>query len=117
MQVEIVGGLSVRATEDLLASTGLQGHAIEDERVEREPVLATIAAIVGITGTSLTVAEKVYAWYKKWRAPQPHTPIEPGVQRVLIASRDGRRLFLEDATIEDLRKIIEENRSYADSSS
>ena len=106
MKIEIVGIDAVQATEELLAIDGIEGNYETLDEVQRESTLATIATIVGIVSGSLTVAEKLYEWNKKYQKS-----LEPGtgarIEKVMIVAEDGRRLLLKDATVEQIKDILE----------
>lgn len=102
--IEVQGEGSIAATEELLAIPGITGTWETETEAEREGVLATIATIVGIVGGTLAIAEQIRKWYQEYRRNQSGKKIE----KVLIVGRNGRRLLLEDATIEQIQKILEE---------
>jgi hypothetical protein len=106
MKIEVQGQGAVNATEELLKIEGLQGtyQAIED--VEREGTIATIATIVGIISGSLTIAEKLYEWNKKYKQSLEDQS-RAKIEKVLIVADDGRRLLLQDATVEHIQAILE----------
>jgi hypothetical protein len=99
----IEGEGAIEATEELLALEGIEGSYAVDEEVQREAVLATVASIVGIVSGTLAVAEQIRKWY------QEHKQGKSGkkIAKVLIVGRNGDRLLLENATIEQIRKILE----------
>jgi hypothetical protein len=105
MNIEIVGIDAVQATEELLAIDGIEGNYETLDEVRREGTLATIATIVGIVSGSLTVAEKLYEWNKKYQKS-----LEPGtgarIEKVMIVNGD-KRLLLKDPTVEQIKDILE----------
>lgn len=105
MQIEIQGQDAVPATEELLQIEGVQGSYQTVDAVEREVTLATIATIVGIASGSLAVAEKLYEWNKKYQNSQ--NPGGAKIEKVLIVAEDGRRLLLKDASVEQIKDILE----------
>ncbi|MDJ0517783.1 MAG: hypothetical protein QNJ74_16560 [Trichodesmium sp. MO_231.B1] len=106
IKIEIQGQDAVLATEEMLAIDGLQGSYETINEIEREGTLATIATIVGIVGGSLTIAENLYQWKNKYqKSLQPST--QPPIEKVLIVADSGKRLLLKDATIEQIKEIIE----------
>jgi hypothetical protein len=104
MQIEIQGRDAVAATEELLSLEGIQGSYETGKEVEREGTLATIANIVEIFGT-VTIAEKIYHWYKKYQKSPPNST-ELRIEKVLIVSPNGNRLLLKDATVEQIQEIM-----------
>ncbi|MDJ0553124.1 MAG: hypothetical protein QNJ68_01505 [Microcoleaceae cyanobacterium MO_207.B10] len=103
LKFEIEGQDAIQATEEILAIEGIEG-SYEKVDIEREATLATILTIVGIgSGTSiiisntLTIAEKISQWYKKH---------EKKLEKVEIVSEE-KRLLLKDATVEQIKDILE----------
>jgi len=101
--VEVQGVDAIAATEDLLAIEGIEGNWDTEGESEREGVLAVIATIVGIVGGTMAIAEQIRKWYQEYRRSQSGKKIE----KVLIVGRNGQRLLLEDATIEQIQKILD----------
>jgi hypothetical protein len=99
----IKGDAAIEATEDLLEIEGLDGSFTVDEEVQREGVIATIASIVGIASGFLAVAEQIRKWYQAYRDGKSGKKIA----KVLIVGRNGDRLLLENATVEQIRKVLE----------
>jgi hypothetical protein len=104
LRIAVEGEGAVPATEALLLIPGLSGTWTSEAEARREPLtLATIATIVGIVGGVLEVAEQVHKWYQEHRQAQAERKID----RVLIVGRQGQRLLLEGATVEDIRRLLE----------
>lgn len=104
IQLAIEGKDAIVATEALLAIPGISGnYKVSSEAQEREPVVTTVATIVGIVGGTIAIAEQIRKWYQEYKAAQSGTRIE----KVLIVGRNGRRILLEDATLEEIRQILE----------
>ena len=99
----IEGNDAIAATEELLAMDGIEGSYTINEELEREPLLATIASIVGIVSGTLAVAEQIRKWYQEYKEGKSGKRIA----KVLIVGRNGDRLLLENATIEQIRKVLE----------
>ena len=99
----IEGEGAIEATEELLTMEGIEGSYAVNEEIQREGVLATIASIVGIASGALAVAEQIRKWYQAYRAGKSGNKIA----KVLIVGRNGDRLLLENATIEQIRKVSE----------
>jgi hypothetical protein len=106
MKIEIQGQDAIAATEALLQIEGVQGSYQTLDEVEREGTLVTIATIVGIVSGSLTVAEKLYEWNKKYQRSLENAD-GARIEKVLIVAEDGRRLLLKDATVEQIKEILE----------
>jgi hypothetical protein len=104
IKLAIEGAGSVTATENLFQIPGVIGTWITDENSRKEGVIATIATIVAITAGTLSIAEKLYEWHKKFKAPQAEIKIE----KVLLVSPSGKRLLLQDATIEQIKEFLED---------
>ncbi|MFM7449390.1 MAG: hypothetical protein ACKO24_12430 [Leptolyngbyaceae cyanobacterium] len=103
LQLEIEGEGAVPATEDLLQIEGLSGTYAAETEAQREVALATIATIVAITTGTLTIAEKLYTWYQTYRRQQP----KPKLDKVLLIGRNGEKLVLENATVEQIKRILD----------
>jgi DNA-binding transcriptional regulator YbjK len=101
--VEVQGVDAIAATEDLLAIPGVEGSWQTEEEVQREGVLAVMATIVGLVGGTMAIAEQIRKWYQEYRRSQSGKRIE----KVLIVGRNGQRLLLENATIEQIQKILD----------
>ena len=99
----IEGDGAIEATDELLAIEGVEGSFTVDEEIQREGVLATIAIIVGIVSGTLAVAEQIRKWYEAYRAGKSGKKIA----KVLIVGHNGDRLLLENATVEQIRKVLE----------
>ncbi|MGB0563345.1 MAG: hypothetical protein ACPGVO_16300 [Spirulinaceae cyanobacterium] len=99
-QLEIQGESAPTATQELFQSDGLKGDWQTVGKDEREGVLTTIATIVAITGGTIAIAEKLYGWFKKNKA-------EKRIEKVLLVGKNGQRVLLKDATIEQIKAILE----------
>ena len=112
MKIEIQGQDAVEATKELLAIEGLEGSYETVDEVKKG-TLVTIATIVGITGGivgitggTMTIAEKLYQWNQKYQKSRIN-PTSPRIEKVLIVAPNGNRLLLKDATIEQIKEILE----------
>lgn len=104
IQIEIQGSDAIAATEDLLQTPGISGNwTPANEDVQREGILVTIATIIAIATGTLTIAEKIYDWYQKARKSKP----SPTVQKAMLIGRNGNRILLENATVEQIRQILD----------
>jgi hypothetical protein len=103
IQFEIQGQGAVEATEDLLSISGLSGNYEVNDEAEKEAVIATIATIVGIAGGTAALAEQIRKWYQEYKQGKSGKKI----QKVLIVGRNGEYLLLENATVEQILKILE----------
>ncbi|MFN9060755.1 MAG: hypothetical protein ACK5WL_12290 [Pseudanabaena sp.] len=99
----IEGDGAIAATEELLAIDGNEGSYDVDEEIQREGVMAVIATIVGIASGALAIAEQIRKWYQEYKQGKSGKRIA----KVLIVGRNGDRLLLENATIEQIRKVLE----------
>ena len=78
-------------------------YTVNSEDVKKEPVITTVATIVGLVSGTLAIAEQIRKWYQEYKQKQSGKKID----KVLIVGRNGRRLLLENATIEQIRQILE----------
>lgn len=105
IQLAIEGEGAIPATEELLEIPGISGTwMVSSEAAEREGVVATIATIVGIVGGTVAIAEQIRKWYQEYKKGKSDKRIE----KVVLVGRNGRRMLLENATIEQIRQILEE---------
>ena len=104
IKFSIEGEDSIAATEELLAIDGITGdYTIDSEDVRKEAVITTVATIVGLVGGTIAIAEQIRKWYQEYKQKQSGKKIA----KVLIVGRNGRRLLLENATIDEIRQILE----------
>ena len=102
IQLEIEGEGAVAATEELMQTPGVSGNwTPASDELEKEGTLATIATIVGLTVGALEIAEKIYAWYQQRRKQS-----DQGIDKVILIGRNGRRILLSKATVEQIRQIL-----------
>ena len=106
MKIEIQGQDAIEATEEILAIEGLEGSYETPNELEREGTLVTIATVVAIVGGSLTIAEKLYQWNQKYQKSLQN-PNGAKIEKVLIVRDDNRRLLLKNATVEQIKGILE----------
>jgi len=104
IQISVEGRDAVAATEELFAISGLSGNWETTGDNEKEGTLATIGAIVAIAGVTVAIAEQIRKWYQEYRKGESDKKIE----KVLIVGRRGGRLLLENATIEQIKQILDE---------
>ena len=104
IQISVEGRDAVAATEELFAISGLSGNWETIGDGEKEGTLATIGAIVAIAGVTVAIAEQIRKWYQEYKKGKSGKKIE----KVLIVGRRGRRLLLENATIEQIKQILDE---------
>lgn len=100
--LEVQGSGAIAATEALLAMPEIEGSWETEEETEREGTLAVIATIVGIVGGTIAIAEQIRKWYQEYHQGKSGKKIE----KVLIVGRNGQRLLLENATIEQIQQIL-----------
>jgi hypothetical protein len=104
IQIEIQGQDAVAATEELFATAEIEGDWETEKEVEREATIVTIGTIIAIVGGTLAAAEQIRKWYKEYKKGKSGKTIE----KVLIKGRNGRRLLLENATLEQIKQILDE---------
>lgn len=103
MQIEIEGRDAREFTEEILSIEGIKGNYEIVEEIEREGTLATIATIVGIVSGTITIAKELYELKRKiYDSPEPAK-----IERVLIVGKNGDRILLKDASIEQLQKLLD----------
>ena len=105
IQIEIEGKDAADAAKELLEIPGISGswEFIEDPENQKEAMLTTIASIVEVVGGTLAIAELLRKWYKEYQQGKSGKKIE----KVLIIGRNGQRILLANATIEQIRQILE----------
>ena len=106
IQFEVQGQDAVTAIEELLSISGVSGNYETESEAEREGTLATIGVIVGIVGGAIAIAEQIRKWYQQYKQGKSGKKID----KVLLISRSGKRLLLENATIEQIKEILDEWR-------
>ena len=104
IQISVEGQDAVAATEELFAIADLSGNweTVGDD--EKELTLATVGAIVAIAGGTVAIAEQIRKWYQEYKQGKSGKKIE----KVLIVGKRGRRLLLENATIDQIKQILDE---------
>ena len=103
MKMEIVGREAEAATQELLAITGIEGSYETLGEPQKAEVLTAIATIVGIVGGTMAIAETLYQWYQRWKQKDSGKSLE----KAMIVTDDGQRLLLKDATIEQIKELLE----------
>ncbi len=105
IQVEIQGRDAISATEELLSISGLSGTwEPATSEAEKGESLVTIATIVAIAGGTLAIAEQIRKWYKEYKQGNGKK-----IEKVLIVGHNGGRGLLENATIEQIKQILDES--------
>jgi hypothetical protein len=104
IRMAVEGEGAIEATEALMTIPGISGSWETSNEAEREGILATIATIIGIVGGTIAIAEQIRKWYQEYRQSKSGKKIE----KVLIVGRNGRRLLLEDASVEEIQQILDE---------
>ncbi len=102
IQVAIEGEDSVAATEALLSISGVSGSYVTPAETERELTVTTIATIVGIVGGTMAIAEQIRKWYLEYKQHKSGKKIA----KVLIVGKNGERLLLEGASVEQIQRIL-----------
>jgi hypothetical protein len=96
---------AVTATEALLQIPGISGnYKVNVNAQEREPVITTVATIVGIVGGTIAIAEQIRKWYQEYEQKKSGKKIDTDL--IDIAEQDyyisafpedygvtGRRLY------------------------
>jgi hypothetical protein len=108
IQIEIQGKDSVEATEALLSNPEMSGNWQPVAGTYKEATIVTIATIVAIVGSTLAAAEQIRKWYEIYRGqPAQGQQSDKKIEKALIVGRNGQRLLLENATIDEIRQILE----------
>ena len=91
---------------DLAALGVLELGEVEilEEEAEREGTAATIIVILGIIGGAFEAASKIYEWQEKRRQAQAGSA---RIEKVMIIRDNGDRLLLQDASIEQIQKLLD----------
>jgi hypothetical protein len=103
IELEIEGAGAIAATEELTQIEGLSVSYKMEGEASKDGVLATIATIIGITAGTLEIAERLYKWVQKYRQKEADSRIE----KVLLVGRNGERVLLLNASIEQIQKVLE----------
>ena len=106
MQIEIQGQDAIKVAQDIVTLDGIQGDFEVVSEVEKEGILAIIANIIAITTGAMTIAKMLYDLNKK----SVNSPYTVKIERVLLVSKNGGRLLLKDATLEQLQKPLEREK-------
>jgi hypothetical protein len=107
VKLEIIGKDAQAATEELLNWEGIEGSYETLDEPQKEGIATTIIAIAAIpTGilSTMTIAEKLYNWYQKYQKKDSGKSIE----NAMIVTEKGRRLLLKNATVEQLKELLDE---------
>jgi hypothetical protein len=100
IQIGIEGETAPAAAEALLQIPGVCGDYAAP--AQKEAITAAIATIIGIAGGSVALAEQIRKWYQEWQSAHSQK-----LHNVVIYNPDtGERLFLEQATIEEIAEIL-----------
>ncbi|AGY59492.1 hypothetical protein [Gloeobacter kilaueensis] len=112
IELVIEGEGAVSAAAELLREPDIEGFQEPlDASGKREPItLAAVATIVSIAGGTISgvsglvsLAEKIHQWYSK----RKQTKEANKITKVLLIGSNGKRLLLEGATPEQIRKVLE----------
>jgi hypothetical protein len=102
LQLEIEGEGAVPASEELLQFEGLSGtYTVESDPTHKEIAIGTIVTIVSLTAGTMTIANHLYNWYQNSRKKPT-----PSVDKAILIC-NGKKMLLENATIEQIQKLIE----------
>lgn len=102
IQFEIQGEEAVEAAEALSQIDGLSAEwQPAADAPTRELTLATVVTVLTIAKTSLEIAKLVHDWYARRKQ-------QGRIEKVIIKARNGKRITLEKASIEDIRKTLEQ---------
>jgi hypothetical protein len=102
IEFEVEGLGAIEATAALFALPEIDGKW-ETVPPEREAVIATIGTIIGIVGGSIAIADQIRKWYLEYRQGKNGAKIE----KVLLVGRNGKRIVLENATLEEIKQLLD----------
>lgn len=102
IEIEIEGEGAIAATTELFTMPEITGEW-EAAPPEREAVIATIGTIIGVVGGTMAIAEQIRKWYLEYR----HGKGGEKIERVLLVGKDGQRIVLENATIEEIKQLLD----------
>lgn len=95
---------AAQADLEALGVLELGEREILGESTEREGTAATIITVLGIIGGAFEAASKIYEWQEKRRQAQGETA---RIEKVMIVRPNGDRLLLQNASIEQIQKILD----------
>ena len=102
IQIEIQGEAATEAAEALNRLDGIDAKLQPtDEEPTREITLVTVVAVITITKGALEIAKLIYDWHKK-------SLTQGQIEKVIVKGRNGRRITLVNASIEDIQRILEQ---------
>ncbi|MGX2993597.1 hypothetical protein JNUCC64_04760 [Streptomyces sp. JNUCC 64] len=101
IRILIEGTAAERAARELAALDGVDDtvRILPVDPTLREPVLMTVAAVVGIVAGSAALAEQITRWWGRWRG-RPDAPV-----RVVVIV-DGRRVPLRELDGPALERLL-----------
>jgi hypothetical protein len=102
IEFEVEGVGAIEATAALFALSEIEGEW-ETAPPEREAVIATIGTIIGVVGGTMAIAEQIRKWYLEYRQGKNGAKIE----KVLLVGKDGQRIVLENATLEEIKRLLD----------
>ena len=104
IQIEIQGTDAIAASEELFSLPEISGNWQTVGETEKEGTLATIGAIAGIVGGTMAAAEQIRQWYQEYKQGKSGKKI----YKVLLVGKNGQRLLLENATIEQIKQMLDQ---------
>jgi hypothetical protein len=102
IEFEVEGAGAIEATAVLFAMSEIEGEW-ETAPPEREAVIATIGTIIGVVGGTMAITEQIRKWYLEYRQGKNGATID----KVLLVGKDGRRIVLENATLEEIKRLLD----------
>ncbi|MBD2365236.1 hypothetical protein H6G36_29470 [Anabaena minutissima FACHB-250] len=100
IQISIESADAPQAAAALLEIEGISGNY--EVPTQREGTLAVIGTIVGIVGGTVAIAAQIRTWYQEWKQKHPNKRFDVE----FFHPETGSRIFLEDATIEEITEIL-----------
>ena len=102
IQIEIQGQDAIAAAQDLFSNCRLEGNYEIDDEAGTEGTLGAIATVIGIVGSTSAAAEQIRKWCQEYKQGKSGKKIE----KVLIVGRNGQRLRLDTATLEQIKQSL-----------
>ncbi len=103
IQFAIEGTGAEEGARTLLEIPGISGTWEPLHGNQKEGILATVATVVGIIGGIVSAADNINKWYAEHKKNKSGREIA----KVILIGKDGKRLSLDGATSEQIRKVLE----------
>ncbi|MBD2079799.1 hypothetical protein [Leptolyngbya sp. FACHB-17] len=111
IRITIEGKGAIVAAEALVNLPGVSGSWEASDEVKRDGALEVIATIVGLVSGGLSAAEQIRKWYEEYHGSEANK-----IENVVIIT-PKERIAIEDATPEQIAKVLKEIAKSNDSRS